>query len=132
MKWNFPAMKRFLFASVAVAALAGGVACSQLTSLATSAAATLPGQLFCTLATANGGQIVTAVNATIDTAASALGPLGGIVAVLATNESAAFVQSACTAAAKATGAVSGVPQSPPPASVAPSVTTIPASALPVG
>ena len=123
-------MKRFLLAGVAFAGIAAAVGCAQLTSLATSAASTPAGQLFCTLATAGGGQIVTSVNATIDTAASALGPLGGIVAVLATNQTSAFVQTACNAAAKAVGATSGVPSSPPASGTTPTVTTIPASALP--
>ncbi len=115
-----------------VAMLAGCSTSSPLGAKATAAAATVPGQLFCTFVTGNGAQFVQAVNAQIDAAAAtAGGPLAGVGAVIVTNQTDAFVQGACAAAAKAVGAVAAVPTSPPPALGADALApvTIPAAAV---
>ena len=105
--------------------LAGTVALAGCASVNKLLTTTPEGALFCTIATANGGQITAQVNAAIDTvAAQYLGPLGGVAAVIVTGQSAAYVQAACDAAARATGGVAGLPQSPPPAGVAVAPVTI--------
>ena len=101
--------------AVSSALSATGVVASTAATSATQAANTSPqtaGQLFCSLEQSSGGQIVVGL---IDAAASTLlGP----VAILAENATTNFVQSACKAAATATGAVAGVPVSPPSTPVA--------------
>lgn len=82
---------------------------------------TVPGQLFCTLQKAGGGQIITAI---VQAEITGAAPLAGPVAVLATNATKAAVDMACDKAAVAAGAVVGVPSSPPPPGVTPSVTAI--------
>lgn len=82
---------------------------------------TVPGQLFCTLQKAGGGQIITAI---VQAEITGAAPLAGPVAVLATNATKAAVDMACDKAAVAAGAVAGVPSSPPPLGVTPGVTAI--------
>lgn len=105
------------------------VRCTAINTAATKLAATPEGALFCTLATAGGGQLTVQVNQAVDAAAAAAaGPVGGAVAVIVTGmaQDAAFKD--CAAAAVAANALSGTPQSPPPATVTPAIVTIPAAA----
>jgi hypothetical protein len=85
-------------ALLAMLALAGCTA-AQLQSAAKSPA----GQLFCAIQTAGGGAIVVGL---INAEASAVVPAAAPVAILATNVSKAFVDSACAAAG-------GIAVSPP-------------------
>lgn len=105
------------------------VGCQTIATKATQLAGTQPGQLFCALTSADGGSVVAAVQQTVDTAASALGPIGTLAAVIATNATDSLVQGACKAAAKATGATVGLPVSPPAAPGSAPVVTVPASAV---
>lgn len=67
------------------------------------------GALFCQLQTAAGPTVVTLV----DGAAAAANPALGVVTVLAAGALASDVQAECAQAAKNTGAVAGIPVSPP-------------------
>jgi hypothetical protein len=68
------------------------------------------GQLFCSIQTSGGGQIVASV---IDATASAALPGAAPAAVLVTNMSKGFVDAACAAAAASAGGTGGVAVSPP-------------------
>lgn len=72
--------------------------------------ASQPGALFCALQLAGGGTIFTTV---LDSAAAAALPGAAPLVVLAAGMVQSQVMDDCTAAAKATGAVAGVPVSPP-------------------
>ncbi len=91
-------------ACVAALVLAGCTTAAVTADLATPA-----GQLFCALDAAGGGTFVAAV------VQSAAAPLPGAqpVSVLVTGATQAFVQQACSAAARSTGAIAGIPVSPP-------------------
>lgn len=97
---------------IAALALAGCSATQQAS--VDKALASQPGQLFCLLQTAGGGQIVASV---IDATASAALPGAAPAAVLVTGMSKAYVDAACARAAASAGAVAGVPVSPPAAGV---------------
>ena len=109
--------------AVAVAVTLGGGlgACQSVTTALSSPT----GQLFCAVQAAGGGSIVVGL---IDDAAS-LVPGVAPIAVLATNALTADVSTACASAAVATGSISGIPVSPPPA---PSAAPLVAIAVPAG
>ncbi len=88
-------MKYVFFAMLALA----GCTAAQVQSAVTSE----PGQLFCAVQAAGGGAIVVGL---VDAEATALAPAAAPVAILATNASKAFVDSACAAAG-------GIAVSPP-------------------
>jgi hypothetical protein len=70
-----------------------------------------PGQLFCHIQLAGGGSVLAAI---VDATATAAAPAAGPLVVVATGQTKAFVDDACTKAAQQTaGAVSGEPVSPP-------------------
>jgi hypothetical protein len=70
-----------------------------------------PGQLFCSIQLAGGGTVVAGV---VDAATTAAAPGAGPLVVLATGQTKAFVDEACTKAAQQmAGGVTGVPVPPP-------------------
>lgn len=95
--------------SVTYGLLATLAACSATTM--TTALGTVPGQLFCTIVTEAGPVVAPLIDGA---ATAALGPIGGAVAVLATDATAADVQSLCQQAAANVGAPTGIPVAPPP------------------
>jgi hypothetical protein len=67
-----------------------------------------PGQLFCHIQLAGGGSVLAAI---VDATATAAAPAAGPLVVVATGQTKAFVDDACTKAAQQTaGAVSGEPR----------------------
>jgi hypothetical protein len=72
------------------------------------------GQLFCAIQTDGGGTLLATV---VDAAATAASPGLSPVAVIATGATKTFVDNACAQAAANVGGTSGVPVSPPAASV---------------
>jgi hypothetical protein len=68
------------------------------------------GQLFCEIQLAGGGTVVAGV---VDAAATAAAPGAGPLAVVATNQTKAFVDEACRRAALQVAGVAGAPVPPP-------------------
>lgn len=128
-------MKRsfgMLIGAIALAGLGMLAACSG--SQLVTAASSVPGQLFCSIQTAGGGQMLAAiVNADVALASPTAAP----IAVVATGQTVTYVNGICAAAAASVpNAVSGAPVSPPSAtatvatlavSVTKATTTAPAS-----
>lgn len=102
--------KTLLGLALAVLALAGALtACSQ--TQITAVAATAPGQLFCAFQLSGGGTMIAAM---VDSAATATLSSAAPIAILATNQTKSFVDTACQQAALSiAGATSGVAVSPP-------------------